>query len=488
MIGTFSLQELAQQLPGELSGGNAVFTAVSTDTRQLENGDLYLALQGENFDGNQFVEAAVNKGACAAIVSEKADDFKTVPLLKVVDTHNALGTIARQNRRKSKATVVALTGSQGKTSVKEMLAAIFAEAGATTATKANLNNTIGVPFTLLGINAEHDFAVVEMGANAPGEIQYCVQLAEPNIALITNATDAHLEGFGSAGGIVKAKGEIIQGLGDEGTLVLNADDKSFDIWKQRASQLGVSKITSFSLNDENESANAWVSHSKLDAKSGVEFTLHFRGLNQASGHQSSSADWEEVIEIQLSLLGQHNIANAVAAALVARVAGVSLQQIQLGLKAVKPIPGRMEAKHAWQESTVIDDSYNASPTSFQAAIDVLRESAGTRILMVGDMKELGSNSEQAQEDIGRYAAEQEIDLLWSIGEMSKLTSLSFVTHLKGTSEENSKRVRHFASHEDMAEAAKSAATKDVTFLIKGSRGARMDKVVTSLTPTGDAEC
>lgn len=477
MIGTFSLQELSHKLPGKLSGGNAVFTSLSTDTRRLVNGELYLALQGENFNGDDFVADAAEKGACGAIVSNYSAGLAPIPLLEVEDTQAALGSIAQLNRRQSKAQIVALTGSQGKTSVKEMLAAIFACAGKTTATQANLNNTIGVPLTLLGINAEHDFAVIEMGANAPGEIQYSVNLTEPTIALITNATDAHLEGFGSAGGIVKAKGEIIEGLGSDGVLVLNYDDQSHAIWEQRASLRGVGKVVSFSLDNTSGSADAWVSDCTAEEHAFAEFTLHFKA---SVGSRDGSKAKQESVRVKLNLLGQHNIANALAAALVARSAGVSLEQIKQGLGKVKQVPGRMETKVGRNQSVLIDDSYNASPTSFRAAIDVLKNVRGRTILLVGDMKELGESSEQAQVDVGTYAAAQKIQELWSLGPLSKLTSQSFASSITATGSNSEPTSRHFDTHEAMIAAAIVESGPNVTFLVKGSRGARMDKVVTGL--------
>ena len=448
MIGQMTLAALALKMNGNCTHGDAVFDSVSTDTRKLSKGDLYVALVGENFDGNQFVRQAEEKGANAAIVSSEQN--VQIPLLTVADTHIALGEIASLNRQRSSAKMIALTGSQGKTTVKEMIGAILHVNSNALITKANLNNTIGVPLTLLELNESHEFAVIEIGANAPGEIAYSVNLVQPDIALIINATAAHLEGFGDLTGIVRAKGEIIDGLNEGGILLLNADDDNFSQWQQRA---GHREVISFSSSGK-KTADYVAENVQLKGHKGVEFSL--------KGFDSS-------FDISLEMLGKHNVANALAAAAVALTVGISPEHVIAGLAGLKAVRGRMSSLQGIKDCWLIDDSYNASPNSFKAAIDVLAAFKGRKVLVIGDMKELGEESTSAHIEVGEYARKSQIDVLLAVGEMSQLSSKQF-----GASGQ------HFSEKDQLVLACKSMLNKNTAVLVKGSRGAGMDAVVDSL--------
>jgi len=445
-----TLSLLVEELGGELIGADLEFSRLSTDTRKLARGSLYLALTGNNFDGNEFVNEAAEKGACAAIVSKEFES--TIPTLRVVDTHVALGKISALNRKRSRAKVIALTGSQGKTTVKEMLGSILSAAGETLITQANLNNTIGVPLTLLDLESNHDYAVIEMGANIAGEISFSGGLAQPDIALITNASAAHIEGFGSLQGIVSAKGEIIDALGIEGVLILNADDAHVHEWIRRA---GSRRTVLFSTDQGREDADYSCSDIVLGARGSVSFNL----ITPIGQRRTA-----------IKLLGVHNVANSVAAAATAIEAGASLDQVELGLAALQPVPGRMQPMVGVNNSYLINDSYNASPSSFRAAIDVLGSCSGLKFLIAGDMKEMGEESESAHSAVGEYAAKAGIDKLWAVGGQSR-----FIVEAFGSGG------RHFSEMSELTRACQDIASSEVTFLVKGSRGARMDAVVNVLT-------
>jgi|TARA_B100002003_G_C14091823_1_gene525123 UDP-N-acetylmuramoyl-tripeptide--D-alanyl-D-alanine ligase len=448
LIGQMTLSALALNMNGNSTHGDAVFDSVSTDTRKLREGDLYIALVGENFDGNQFVGQAWEKGASGAIVSSEQDC--ELPQLTVVDTQMALGELASLNRQRSEAKLIALTGSQGKTTVKEMIGAILSVGARTLTTRSNLNNTIGVPLTLLELTEAHQFAVVEIGANAPGEIAYCVKLVEPDIALITNAAAAHLEGFGDLHGIVQAKGEIIDGLKEGGVLLLNADDKNFASWKLRA---GDRKVISFSGSGE-KSADYFAVDIQVMGREGIAFHL--------MGPQSS-------LDIRLNMLGAHNVVNALAAAALSLEAGASNDDVIAGLAGLESIKGRMSSLPGVNKTWLIDDTYNASPSSFRAAIDVLAAFEGRKILVVGDMKELGQETASAHCEVGKYARKKQIDDLLSVGEISHLSSTELGANGK-----------HFPDKEQLVSACKSIMDTNTAVLVKGSRGAGMDEVVAGL--------
>ena len=454
LIAGMKLSQLAEELDGELKGEDLMFSSISTDTRSLIKEDLYLALVGENFDGNSFVEEAEKKGACAAITSRDVD--AGIPTLRVADTHLALREIARLTRLRSTAKVVALTGSQGKTTVKEMLGAILGNSADCLATEANFNNTIGVPLTLLRVEERHKYIVIEMGADCAGEIAFSVSATQPDVALITNASPAHIEGFGSLDGIVRAKGEIIEGLKKDGVLVLNGDDAHVDDWIARA---GDKKKVLFSYNNTSGAAEYYAA----DVEFQKDGTSHFNLITPAG---------KQVIRI--NFLGKHNVLNAVAAAAVAIETGVSLEDVAQGLAGLNPVKGRLSKFVGINGCVIIDDSYNASPGSFSAAIDVLASVPGRTILVAGDMKELGAETDSAHAFVGEYAAKAGVTELWAVGEKSKLMVAAFKA--KG---------RHFSSKDELLQALISIAGSEMTVLIKGSRAARMDDIVMALKSDGE---
>ncbi|MEX2367835.1 MAG: UDP-N-acetylmuramoyl-tripeptide--D-alanyl-D-alanine ligase, partial [Pseudohongiellaceae bacterium] len=428
------LQEVETLTGGQMTGADVVFNSVSIDTRTLLPGDLFVAISGPNFDGNEFVDTAAAGKAVAAIVSRPVSS--TLPTVSVADTRKALGQLGGHNRRMSKACVLALTGSQGKTTVKEMLASILGIHARVLVTRGNLNNELGVPLTLLQISAEHEFAVVEMGANAPGEIAYTTGLVLPDIAHITNASGTHLEGFGSVEGVARAKGEIWQGLGQDGTAIINIDDPFAASWSE---QIQSRKIVNISAAG-NVDAHYSVSAVKLSGAGGSSFRLQ-----TPQGTQT----------IRLALLGMHNIANALAAAAMALEAGATLDDVSRGLARVQPVEGRLKMKRGLNNCRVIDDSYNASPASFRAAIDVLKSFPGRAILVAGDMGELGAEAEKAHHELGLYAAMQGIDHLYACGSLSAITAKSFGMNAV-----------HESSLQLLADKLKEQLQQDVTVLIK----------------------
>ena len=452
MIGTMTLSLLAEELEADFHGEDISFSKVSTDTRSIAKGDLFLALVGENFDGNKYVAQAEEKGACAAIVSAgDSSGGSKLPLLRVVDTHRALGKIANINRRRSKAKIIALTGSQGKTTVKEMLGAILNIRAHCLITEANLNNTIGVPLTLLKISDDHDFVVVEMGADSAGEIAFSANITEPNLAVITNASPAHIESFGSLQGIVAAKGEIIEGLSADGVMILNGDDEHVADWVKRA---GSKRIVKFAYANETQDAAYYAAEVEILARGITRFKLHTPVGDRI---------------ISSKLFGKHNVVNAVAASAAAIEAGANLDDVALGLNGLLPVKGRLCPLPGIEGSILIDDTYNASPSSFKAAIAVLMSFPGRKILLAGEMKELGSETNLAHVSVGEYALSSGVDELWATGEDCRQMVNAFGG--KG---------KYFTNKQEMIDAAKLAADTDMVFLLKGSRGASMDTVVSAL--------
>lgn len=447
MIGTQSLSALRAIVPGTLVGADTEFSRVSIDTRTLLPGDLYVALAGENFDGNEFVLQAFEKGACAAVVSEP--DALHAPGLLVADTTVALGELALLNRQRSQARVVAITGSQGKTTVKEMIGQILGVSHKVLVTRGNLNNHIGVPLTLLALDASHECAVVELGASGLGEIAYTVRLARPHVAVLTNAAATHLEGFGSLEGVVRTKGEIIDGLPADGTAVLNADDPHFPEWLARA---GGRAVLRFGM--QAAAVDCHASNVVTDPLKGTRFTLHTPAGNCA---------------ITLGLLGAHNVVNALAASAASLAAGASLTDIQNGLAQVKPVAGRLCLFSACNGATLVDDTYNASPSSFRAAIDVLAGFPGKRIVIVGDMGELGPESAAAHRDVGAYARSKGIEALWATGPLSAHAAIGF-----------GDGAAHFEKPAQLTVHALANTDKDASVLVKGSRSAAMERVVEKL--------
>ena len=450
MIGSLHLSDLQSCMAAQIIGADVEFSRVSTDTRNIEAGDLFVALRGDNFDGNQFAQQAQAKGAVAVVVSVAQD--VAVPQLLVENTQQALAGLAHLNRHRSAATVVAITGSQGKTSVKEMTGLILGRSFSVLVTRGNLNNTIGVPLTLLSLEAGHQRAVIELGANANGEIALTAGVTAPHIVLINNAAETHLEGFGDIEGVVRAKGEIIDSSDMTHTVVLNADDPQVGRWQARAGQRS---CRLFSIHDD-RAADYYASDIVTDA-SGTRFML--------TTPQGGT-------ECQVALIGMHNVANAVAASALAMEAGASLADVRAGLKVMKPVPGRLSPMAGVNGCRLLDDSYNASPSSFRAAIDVLAglENHSRTVLVMGDMGELGDrNVVTAHREVGSYAKEKGINALWTTG-----TSSQLATEVFGNG------AQHFENKQSLIEYALQHLSGDTVVLIKGSRGAAMDEVSNQL--------
>lgn len=437
----------------ELRNGDAQFTHVNTDTRSLAAGELFVALRGENFDAHDFLAQAVEKNVCGLVV-EKFDASIALPQLVVQDALLALGHIAAMNRNAFTKPVLAITGSSGKTTVKTMLADILRECGTVHATKGNLNNHIGVPLTLLQLSADHDFAVIEMGASAIGEIAYLCSLAQPQVTMINNVMPAHIAGFGSIAGVAKAKGEIYQSLSVNDTAVVNIDDQFSPQWLEsiRANIIRVSL--------RHSQADCYAQNVEFFQNS-VQFDLVLYGKK---------------IGITANALGEHSVRNALMASAMAYSVGASLENIQQGLANFSAVSGRMSRHQGCNNSLIIDDSYNANPGSVRAAIDVLAVRAGQRILVLGDLAELGDDEVNIHAQLGIYAQKKHIDHFFTLGVLTQYASEAYGAQLGQ---------HHFIDRELLIATLSVLITPDTTILIKGSRSAKMDLVVRALCSNGD---
>ena len=441
-----NLASVAEVLSARSPIANFGFTGVSTDSRAINPGDLFVALRGPNFNGNKYVADVAKAGAVGAIVDEKV--VSSIPMIEVKDARLALGQLAAAQRQRFPKPVVGLTGSNGKTTVKELLNAMLSAEGKVLSTKGNLNNDIGVPLTLLRLVDEDDFAVIEMGANHVGEIAYLTNIVKPDIAIVINAGEAHLEGFGSLENIASAKGEIFQGLNSTGTAIINADDSFCAVWKDLASSR-----TQITFGIDNVKAMVRASNI-IDDGELSQFVLH-------SGQKEVAISW--------SLRGKHNVYNALAAAAAARALNISLGNIAEALSNFTSVKGRLDVLKAINGARLIDDSYNANPTSTRAAIDVLASYTGKKILVLGDMKEIGDSVSEAHKGVGRYAKEKNIDALYATGEHGSATVEGF--GLLG---------QYFETKEELLQALSEIMSSDVTVLVKGSRGSTMETIVQGL--------
>jgi len=447
MLKALKLSELTVALNGRLLSADASFNGVSIDSRAIKPGQLFIALAGPRFDGHDYLNDVAAKGAVAALVEREVAD-SSLPQLRVDDTRQALGQLGALNRAAFTHPVAAVTGSSGKTTVKEMLASILRTRGPVLATRGNLNNDLGVPLTLLELAPEHTAAVIELGASRLGEIAYTVAMTKPHVAILNNAGTAHVGEFGGPEKIVEAKGEIIEGLAADGVAVLNLDDKAFGIWKTRAAGR---KVLTFAL--DNTDADFHASDLGRDARGCPSFKLH-----TPMG----------VEHVQLNLLGTHNVANAMAAAAAAHALGVSLFGIATGLGAVQPVKGRTVAQLASNGMRVIDDTYNANPTSMCAAVDILAGFSGRTVLVLGDIGELGDWAEQGHRDVGAYARGK-VCALYAVGPL--------MTHaVKAFGEQ----AYHFATQAELIKALGAEQDTNTTILIKGSRSAAMENIVAAL--------
>jgi UDP-N-acetylmuramoyl-tripeptide--D-alanyl-D-alanine ligase len=448
MMRPLSLSELEMPLEAQLIGPDQKITGVSTDSRNLSDGDLFVALRGEHFDGHDYVSQVQSKGAVAALVSASVAD--PLPQLQVADTQRALGLLGAYNRQQYHGTLVAITGSSGKTTVKNMVHAVLAQRGETLATEGNYNNEIGVPLTLLRLRPEVEFAVVEMGAARAGDIAWLCELARPTVALLLNAMPAHLEGFGSVEGVASAKGEIFDVLGETDVAVINADQPWAKQWRKRA---GVATVLDFGLEQP-----AAISARGIQSRGveGISFTLSTPVGDMA---------------MRLALPGVHNVANALAAVAVGLACELSLTEIRDGLELLQPVDGRLRSIRSPQGATVIDDCYNANPGSVRAAIDLLAACPGRRTLVLGAMLELGENSGALHREVGAYALTSGIDQLWGVG-----PELEVCVNAFGTGG------RYFEDRAAVLSGLPGEFGQGDTVLVKGSRSAGMEQVLHALLP------
>jgi UDP-N-acetylmuramoyl-tripeptide--D-alanyl-D-alanine ligase len=448
-----TLSEAARVVGGELIGEDRPYGCVCTDSRTLKPGALFVALRGPNFDGAAFVQAAAAQGAIGALVERATPG--ALPQVVVPNALGALQDLAKNWRAGFTLPVVAVAGSNGKTTAKEMTAAILSRMGLCMATHGNLNNHIGVPVTLMRLEPSHRSAVIEMGANAIGDVAALMRIAQPTVGLITNAGAEHLEGFGDLDGVAKGEGETVSRLGAEGTAIINADDAYAGYWRGIS---GAKRIVTF----------------------GVHHTADFTARNIFQGIERGEFATRFTLicplgerAIMLKAGGAHNIGNALAAAAAASAAGASLEDIALGLADFRAVAGRLQLKAGTRGGWIIDDSYNANPSSVRAALEVLRALTGPTWLVLGDMAELGEVSHDSHAHIGSYARDCGIKRLFAMGPLSSRAVETF-----GAGGE------WFADADSLTRRLQAELTPGVTVLIKGSRINRLERVVQALTGGG----
>ena len=443
------LDEAAGAVGGQARGA-ARFSGVTTDSRAVDAGDLFVALVGESFDGHDYVAEAVRRGAVAAVVSRRIDAEPAIPQVVVADTRIALGRLAAHWRSKFALPLVALTGSNGKTTVKEMLTAILAahagDRDAVLATKGNLNNDIGMPLTLLELRERHRYAVIEMGMNHEGEIDYLTRIARPTVALVNNAQRAHVGILGSVEAIARAKGEIYAGLAASGIAVVNADDAFASYWKElNASR----RIVTFGLAE------------------GADV----RGLQ--AGAQARFITPADAFAVALQVRGEHNLRNAAAACAAAYALEIPFHAMQAGLASFAGVPGRLQRRKAPSGAVVIDDSYNANPESMKAALRVLAEEHGRKVFVMGDMGELGADAAAMHAEVGSFARQSGIDALMAVGDASRHAVQAF-----------GRGAMHFDDVDALSRAAVNESAHGATILVKGSRFMKMERVADALAGKG----
>ncbi len=446
-----SLAAFAAACHGQLIGADRAFDEVAIDTRRLAPGNLFVALQGGQADGHRFLPDALAAGAAGALVSRRAD----LPLAQILvsNVELALSAAARAARAQFKGVVIGVAGSNGKTTVKEMLAEILQRGGPCLATRGNLNNHLGVPMTLLRLQSTHRTAVIEMGANRRGDVEQLVQIARPSIGVITNAGAEHLEGFGSLEGAARAEGEMVAGLPERGTAILNAEDSFASLWRA----MSAAPTVTFGLRPEADfhaEDLQWQAHPE-----------GFRAGFRLVCPQGTTA-------VTLALAGRHNILNALAAAAAALCAGAPLADVAAGLGAMRAVKGRLQLRRTRHGAWLIDDSYNANPSSVRAGLTVLSELAGRRWLVLGDMAELGSFAEASHRETGELARALGVERLYAFGPLAALAAEAFGAGAQ--------------RYEDAAELTRALEAElgpDVRLLVKGSRSNRLERVVDALVAT-----
>jgi UDP-N-acetylmuramoyl-tripeptide--D-alanyl-D-alanine ligase len=445
-----TLERFAHACQGRLIGADRGFREAVIDTRKLVAGDLFVALRGERLDGHDFLVAAAAAGAAGALVQRSS--ALALPQIVVAEVEAALSAAAVAARARFTAALIGVAGSNGKTTAKEMIAAILSQRGECLATRGNLNNHLGVPLTLLRLGAAHTSAVIEMGANRAGEVAQLSALARPSIGLITNAGAEHLEGFGSLEGAARAEGELVASLPAHGTAVINADDTFAPLWRESTA----AQVCSFGL----ERAADFTAE-------GLRLSVDERGFATRFRLRAPRGS----IEVALELAGRHNVLNALGAAAAASAAGASLEHIAAGLGSMRAVSGRLQFRRAHAGAWLIDDSYNANPSSVRAALEVLAALPGRRWLVLGDMAELGEQAAASHREIGELARTLGVERLYTFGALAALAAERF-----GPGAE---------CHRDALELARSlerALTEDVRVLVKGSRVNRLERIVTPLVP------
>ena len=455
---SMSIAQVASQIDASIVGEDVMFSSVSTDTRDISRGDLFVALQGDNFDGHDYVGQAAEKGAVAAMVSRSVSEG--IPQIVVEDTRMGLGQLATVWRNLVNPKVVALTGSNGKTTLKEMLAAILSEKYEVLATLGNLNNDIGVPLTLLRLQQE-EVAIVEMGANHVGEIDYLSRMALPDVAILNNAGRAHIGEFGSEEAIARGKAEILNGLQQQGIFIYNADSKWVSLWNELAE--GINKVGFGTASDADYQGllDGYRMHWD-DCGYQAEFSVHEKKTSQN-------------FLIRISLAGLHNCMNALAAIAAARELGIEIEFIQKGLARLQPVVGRLKPMSGDKGQLIIDDAYNANPDSVAAAIDVLVTAPGRKIFVLGDLAELGESEVEMHAQLGELAYSRGVDVLYTCGPLSQAASVNFAGE-----------TYHFDERDQLIKSLQQDTGNNDFILVKGSRSAAMDKVVAALTSGGVA--
>jgi len=443
------LSTAADWLKAKQLGQDVTFNGVCSDSRAIVPGSLFIALRGPNHDGHKHVAAAAEAGAVAALVEHPVDCV--IPQLIVKDSRIALGRLAAAWRQELATPLVAVTGSNGKTTVKEMCAAILGRAGNTLATRGNLNNDIGLPLTLLRLQREHRYGVIEMGANHPGEFACLTEIRRAQVAILNNAAAAHLEGFGSLEGVARAKGEIFAGLAENGVAIINADDEYAPLWRELSASR---QVLTFGLEQVADVTARWqgdVYGSRLEVTTPVaEFQL------------------------DIALPGRHNVMNALAAIAAATALNIDSRQIIDGLESLQAVGGRLQARRGINGATVIDDSYNANPASMGAGIRVLAECDGQRYLALGDMGELGEEAAELHRHVGSEARAAGIERLYATGTLSR-----------GAVEAFGENGHFFEQQQQLIAALLPEMKGDVTVLVKGSRSSHMERVVEALSAGGE---
>ena len=441
MVAPRTLQAIGLDNGCEPLQSDLAFTGITSDSRKIIPGMLFAALPGQTFDGHDHVDQAMERGAVAALVNRAVNT--DLPLLKVADVLAALGTLAGSWRTQCSAKVVGITGSNGKTTVKEMVASILRQQGRVLATDGNFNNELGLPLTLFRLEQTHDYAVLEMGASNPGDIAYLAAIARPEVGLVTNIGPAHLQGFINEEGVARAKGEMFAALPADGTAVMNAEESWLELWQ--------------SIN-----------------KAG---TIYYFGGSAAGHITARELDGEILVStpvgeysLQLPLPGEHNLTNALSATAVCLALDVPLDNIKAGLEAVKPVPGRLSLVSSKSGWTVIDDTYNANPASLYAALQVLSKQGGEPWLVLGDMKELGADSRKMHAELDDAARSLGVTRLFALGDASAATVDAF-----------GEMAAHYSSRDGLIEDLRSQLKPGVACLVKGSRSMGMEHVVNAIS-------